>query len=211
MSLVNDIARKMRTSMNTLNGLVTIARESIARGGDAPETLSEVGKSLDIVAEEVDRMVELVKDFASLDAPGTKEAAKPVRLASGRFSGRSILLVDDAPGNVLVISEMLSLCGAAVTTATDGQGAVDAFRKSDVGEFDCVLMDLRMPRMDGFEAAAAIRASDRADAKRVPVIAMSADIFEEDRRKAAEAGVNACVTKPIRFAELAEVLEGHFI
>jgi len=209
MTVIGEISRKMRTSMNTLNGMVTIARERIARGGNAAETLSGMEEAFEVIADETNRMIALLDDLTQLDVSKTV-VPKSDRLASGRFAGRRILLVDDVPGNVMVISEMLSLCGAVVVTAADGQEAVDVFERS-ADAFDCVLMDIRMPGMDGYAAAAAIRASARPEAAGVPIVAMSAEIFDEDRRKAEQSGMNACVAKPIRFAELAETLERHFV
>lgn len=206
MKLVNDISRKMRTSMNTLNGMVTIARERIARGGDAEVTLKNVSSSLDMIAEEAARMIGLLDDFSQIDSEKT-EAIRTENLVAGRFAERRFLVVDDVPGNAMVVAEMLSLCGGVVVTASNGKSAVDAFSKSEPGSFDCVLMDIRMPTMDGFEATQAIRAMNRDDAKKVPIIAMSADTFVEDLNRSVEVGMNACVTKPVRLHELSSVIE----
>lgn len=206
--VVNDLARKMRTSMNTLNGMVTISRERIARGEDPAATLKAVSSGLDMIAEETARMIGYLGDLDQFDS-GKAEELKSENLVSGRFADRHFLIVDDVPGNAMVIAEMLSLCGGVVVTASNGASALSAFEKSEPGSFDCVLMDLRMPEMDGFAAAAAIRALDRDDAKRVPIIAMSADTFAEDRERSAAAGMNACITKPVRFKELSEILTAY--
>ena len=92
---------------------------------------------------------------------------------------------------------VLEEAGATVTHAEDGQIAVDLFAESQNGAFDAVLMDLRMPNMNGFEATRAIRAMDRDDAQSVPIIAMTADAFVEDAKKCIEAGMNAHMAKPI--------------
>ena len=82
-------------------------------------------------------------------------------------------------------------------TAKDGKAALDTFAASDAGTFDCVLMDLMMPVMSGYEAARVIRGLDRADAKSVPIIALSANAFEEDIALAKDAGMNEHLAKPV--------------
>ena len=84
-----------------------------------------------------------------------------------------------------------------VTGVPDGKAGVEAFAASDAGWFDAVLMDLRMPVMDGISAAGAIRALDRSDAKKVPVLAVSADTFPEDVERCRMAGMNGHIAKPI--------------
>ena len=84
-----------------------------------------------------------------------------------------------------------------VTTAEDGRAGVKEFATSPIGYYDIILMDVRMPVMDGIEATRRIRALDRADAPTVPIIAMTADAYEEDVRRCLDAGMNAHVAKPI--------------
>ena len=84
-----------------------------------------------------------------------------------------------------------------MTKAWNGQEAVEIFRKSGPGEFDVILMDIMMPVMNGYEAAKRIRSLDREDAKVIPIIAMTANAFTEDRMKAKEAGMNEHIAKPV--------------
>jgi two-component system sensor histidine kinase/response regulator len=87
--------------------------------------------------------------------------------------------------------------GVIAETAENGRAGLEKFRASETGAFDAVLMDIRMPVMDGYEAARQIRRLPREDAESVPIIAMTADAFEESIQEAQEAGMNAYVTKPI--------------
>ena len=96
--------------------------------------------------------------------------------------------------------------GILVETAADGRAGLEKFRAAAAGTFDAVLMDLRMPVMDGYEAARRIRALARPDAARVPIVAMTADAFEESARRARETGMDAYVTKPIDPAALWQTL-----
>jgi len=91
--------------------------------------------------------------------------------------------------------------------AENGQIAVEMFTQSAVGEYSAILMDVRMPVMNGLEAAEAIRALDRADAKTVPIIALTANAFDEDVQRSLQAGMNAHLTKPVESDHLFETLE----
>ena len=96
--------------------------------------------------------------------------------------------------------------GADVTKAWDGQEAVELFRNSAPGEFDVILMDIMMPVMNGYEATKMIRSLDREDAKEVPIIAMTANAFTEDRIRAKEAGMDEHVAKPVDVELLVKVI-----
>ena len=92
----------------------------------------------------------------------------------------------------------LEEAGAKVTIVKNGQQAVDLFKKTPKRTFDAILMDIMMPVMDGLSATRAIRAIDRPDAAEIPIIAMSANAFQEDARKSLEAGMNAHLAKPLK-------------
>ena len=93
-----------------------------------------------------------------------------------------------------------------MTKTWDGQEAVELFRNSEPGEFDVILMDIMMPIMDGYEAAKMIRSLDREDAKTIPIIAMTANAFTEDRIRAKEAGMDEHIVKPVDLGLLIKVI-----
>ena len=93
-----------------------------------------------------------------------------------------------------------------MTKTWDGQEAVELFRNSELGEFDVILMDIMMPVMNGYEATKMIRSLDREDAKKIPIIAMTANAFTEDRIRAKEAGMNEHVAKPVDVELLIKVI-----
>ena len=93
-----------------------------------------------------------------------------------------------------------------MTKTWDGQEAVELFRNSELGEFDVILMDIMMPVMNGYEATKMIRSLDREDAKKIPIIAMTANAFTEDRIRAKEAGMNEHVAKPVDMELLIKVI-----
>lgn len=113
------------------------------------------------------------------------------------LQGRRLLLAEDNALNMEIVEFLLNEVGVKVTRAADGQQAVEAFAASPVGGFDAILMDVMMPVRDGHEATRAIRAMDRPDAKTIPIFAMTANAFTEDRRKALESGMNEHLPKPI--------------
>ena len=111
--------------------------------------------------------------------------------------GLHILLAEDNELNMEIAEFILRNEGAEVTKAWNGQEAVELFRKSEPGEFDVILMDIMMPVMNGYEATKIIRSLDREDAKAVPIIAMTANAFTEDRIRAKEAGMDEHIAKPV--------------
>nr|WP_295256397.1 ATP-binding protein [uncultured Blautia sp.] len=120
--------------------------------------------------------------------------------------GLNILLAEDNELNMEIAEFMLQNEGAEVTKAWNGQKAVELFRKSEPGEFDVILMDIMMPVMNGYEATKMIRSMDREDAKVIPIIAMTANAFTEDRLKAKEAGMNEHIAKPVDVELLVKVI-----
>ena len=113
------------------------------------------------------------------------------------IKGLHILLAEDNELNMEIAEFMLQNEGTVVTKAWNGQEAVELFRKSKPGEFDVILMDIMMPVMNGYEATKKIRSLDREDAKMIPIIAMTANAFTEDRLRAKEAGMDEHIAKPV--------------
>ena len=103
--------------------------------------------------------------------------------------------------------DKLSLKDVEADHAENGQIAVEIFRKSAVGEYSAILMDVRMPVMSGLEATKVIRSLDRADAKEIPIIALTANAFDEDVQRSLQAGMNAHLSKPVESEHLFETLE----
>jgi signal transduction histidine kinase len=123
-----------------------------------------------------------------------------------RLKGRHVLLCEDHPLNQEIARELLTELGMIVEIADNGQIGMERFSRSGVGFYDLILMDIRMPVMDGYEATRKIRSMDRADAKTVPIIAMTADAFSDDVKKCLDAGMNAHIAKPVDADHLAATL-----
>jgi len=122
------------------------------------------------------------------------------------LTGRRILLAEDMEANAEIMMDILSLEDVEADHAENGRLALEMFEKSEPGLYSAILMDVRMPVMDGLESAAAIRALDRADAKTIPIIALTANAFDEDVQRSLQAGMNAHLTKPVETDSLFQTL-----
>lgn len=122
------------------------------------------------------------------------------------LDGFHILLVEDNELNMEIAEFSLQNAGAKTTKAWNGQEAVEIFQASSIGDFDVILMDVMMPVMDGYEATKNIRSLSREDAKTIPIIAMTANAFSEDKIKAEEAGMNEHIAKPINMKLLLRIV-----
>ena len=153
-------------------------------GGNISVT-SEIGKGTEFIVE--------------LYVPEAEPAEKiPVSDTMGEnLKGARILLVEDNDINIYVAQLILEKAGCVVEIAKDGKEAVEHFEASEKNYYDAILMDVRMPVMNGIEATKTIRALDREDAATVSIIAMTADAFDEERKKTIEAGMNYHLSKPI--------------
>ena len=123
-----------------------------------------------------------------------------------RLEGRRILLAEDVELNAEILTDMLEMENIKTDHAENGKIAVELFGKSTAGIYSAILMDVRMPVMDGLEAAKAIRAMDREDAGRIPIIALTANAFDEDVQLSMQSGMNAHLSKPVEADRLIRIL-----
>ncbi len=195
--------------------------EPFAQGDQGARTnYNGVGLGLSIVKKLVDQMKGTIKVDSQIGKGSTVQITLPVRAdetwngqvankdqeVRDNIAGMRVLLVEDNEINCEIVEYILREAGAEVVTANNGKAAVDAFAVSAPGTFDCVLMDLMMPVMSGYEAARVIRGLDRADAKTVPIIALSANAFEEDIALAKDAGMNEHLAKPVDTRKMFKVM-----
>ena len=138
--------------------------------------------------------------------PNADKREEQKEVSEKSIKGLHILLAEDNELNMEITEFVLQNEGADLTKSWDGQEAVELFRNSEPGEFDVILMDIMMPVMDGYEAAKMIRSLDREDAKTIPIIAMTANAFTEDRIRAKEAGMDEHVAKPVDVELLIKVI-----
>lgn len=147
--------------------------------------------------------------FIHLEYPFTNQQVSMDTYESNEnisFEGKTIMLVEDHPMNRLISQRLLAEKGANIILAENGQEAVEKFEKSEVKQIDAILMDIRMPIMDGLEASKTIRNLKRKDSTTVPIIAMTANAYDSDRQKSLDAGMNYHLSKPIEPDKLYHVL-----
>ena len=204
------------------------AYESFSR--EQTSTVSGVqgtGLGLAIVKNLVDRMQGTIRLESSpgqgtkvivrfphrLGKPPKPEAAKPSEeIPYSLLEGKRILLAEDIDINAIIATKLLIDKGCTVERARDGVECVDMLLKADVGYYDLVLMDIQMPRLDGYGAAKSIRAAGDREKAAIPILAMTANAFQEDFNKAAKAGMNGHIAKPLdttaMFRTITEALRG---
>lgn len=133
-------------------------------------------------------------DVAEAEQVKKKQKAKDLK---SNLKGKRILVCEDHPLNAEIATKILQMAGCEVTLAENGKIGLDTFSNSELQFFDAILMDIRMPVMDGIETAKAIRGLEREDAKTIPIIAMTANAYDSDVQKSLDAGMNAHLAKPI--------------
>ena len=122
------------------------------------------------------------------------------------LNGMNVLLAEDNELNMEIAQFFLENAGAVVTPVWNGQEALETFQEAGDGTYDAILMDIMMPVLDGYQAAQAIRSLPRPDAKKIPILAMTANAFAEDRKRAMQAGMNEHLAKPIQAEVLVDTL-----
>lgn len=146
--------------------------------------------------------------FLKLDKKETQEPSEPdLQTQESVLAGSRILLVEDNELNQEIAKTILEMNGAEVDVAENGMAAIDCFRSHTAGTYQAILMDIRMPVMDGLDAARGIRTLSCEDSASIPILAMTANAFEEDRRKAFEASMNGYLIKPLDVNALIHELE----
>lgn len=145
-------------------------------------------------------MIHTFHKFCRQDRLGVQAA--PAGKCRPRMEGKKLLLVEDNELNREIAVELLAMHGLLADTAENGQIAVERFQASAPGEYACILMDIQMPVMDGYQASEAIRRLEREDARAIPILALTANAFAADVGRAHSAGMNDHISKPIDVDQL---------
>lgn len=176
---------------------LSISSRLVQMMGGALEVRSRVGEGSEF-------FFTLAFDRAAGGQPGPSQRRPRPELPDLR--GRRILLAEDNELNREIAQTILEMHGFAVTCAANGREALEQFRAAEPGYFDAILMDIRMPVMDGLEATRRIRTSGRPDARAVPIIALTANAFDEDSKKSMDSGMDGHLSKPIQVEQMLELL-----
>ena len=165
-----------------------------------------MGGSIEVSSEE-GKGTEFFVDLTCRIAESKKKADDIAEDEEVRFDGKCVLLAEDNIMNQQIAQAILERAGFNVDIAVDGSTAVDMMKNAAAGTYDVVLMDIQMPVMDGYEAARQIRALDDQGKAQIPIIAVTANVFEEDRKLALQAGMNGHLAKPYDIPEIMRTLE----
>ena len=179
---------------------LAIVKKLVDRMGGTIQVSSTLGKGSDFIVKLNFDTIPVEEYQKNLKGRENKEERDAF------LAGKHILVCEDHPMNQEIVKTLLEEKKCVVSLAEDGQKGVALFKKSNLNYFDAVLMDIHMPHMDGLDATREIRQLDRTDAKKVPIIAMTADAFLEDVKKSFAAGMNEHITKPLDPEVLYEVL-----
>ena len=172
----------------------------------AKKLVEKMGGTITFESEEGVGTTFVIRVPFKIDTVDADKREEQKDVSEKSIKGLHILLAEDNELNMEIAEFMLQNEGADVTKAWNGQEAVELFRNSEPGEFDVILMDIMMPVMNGYEATKMIRSLDREDAKAIPIIAMTANAFTEDRLRAKEAGMNEHIAKPVDVRLLVKVI-----
>ena len=189
-------------------------------GDDARSKFQGTGMGMPIVKSLIDMMGGTIEISSEVGVGSTFNVQIPLEIdknpqiqgrtdkqeTSCSLAGMNVLLAEDNELNAEIAQALLESEGIVVTRAADGNEAVDLYIGRPAGSFDAILMDIMMPGMDGYEAARAIRLSEKADAADIPIIALTANAFAEDAKAAHDAGMNAHLPKPLDFNKLKNIL-----
>ncbi len=202
--------------MPEMDGVETTRRIRAIAGGESAIVILTAYRWDDVYEEAVAAGVDSFLSKPLFASSVTEELRESLRKRDmlreperrkAELRGRKILLAEDVEINAQIVMMLLEERGMSADRAENGRQAVEMFAASAEGEYDAILMDMRMPEMNGLEATARIRAMDRADAASVPIVALTANAFDEDVQRSLQAGLNAHLSKPVEPETLFSTLE----
>ena len=220
--IFEPFSREQTSTVSGIEGMglgMAIVKKIVDRMGGTIAVKSRQGKGTEVIvilkfkvsSQPVANEMRALSRPEQMETFLEKEKAKQENLkeenSENPFKNKKILLVEDNELNREIAVELLKEEGFILDTAEDGTIAVEKMRTAKPGQYDLILMDIQMPTMDGYEATRQIRKLKNPEIANIPIIAMTANAFEEDRQKALEAGMNEHVAKPIDLARLLEVVK----
>ena len=210
--IFEPFSREQTSTVSGIEGMglgMAIVKKIVDRMGGTIAVKSRQGKGTEVTVILPFKVNSQVVECETkvLKKPGQMKILSERENSENLFKGKKILLAEDNELNREIAVELLKEEGFILDTAEDGTIAVEKMRTAKPGQYDLILMDIQMPIMDGYEATRQIRKLKNPETANIPIIAMTANAFEEDRQKALEAGMNEHVAKPIDLARLLEVVK----
>ena len=193
----------IRTPLNGISGLLYLMRQNL----HDPNKMEEYLDKIEASAEELKYQLALLLNLEGIMEPGLYEdKVEAAVMAEDVLHGKNILIVEDNEINRVIVREILESWGCTTLQAVDGLEATKIFEDSGNGEKDFILMDIRMPYMNGYEAAKRIRGMSREDAGKVVIIALTANTYQAEIEKVKEAGMDGIITKPLHVSALRHLM-----
>lgn len=207
---LSDMSYKIRNPLNAIYGISEIVTRNIREDANKEQILMYM-EILNDSAKELQKVVE--ECFAEYEKPSEQLLKQEEIVVTeedySMLNNLRVMVVEDSSVSQMVVKELLEEYGARITLCNDGQEAVNIFNNSIAGSYDVILMDIKMPIMDGYEATDRIRKSNHPQASSIPIIAMTAEAFAEDIQSALKAGMNAHVAKPISLDKLIAAIKSN--
>ncbi len=216
-----EMSHDIRTPLHIILGCAEMAEHYYTDTARLLHYLRSIRISGEYLLGSIDRMMQVAAQTP--DGTGDEQTLRAAELESAlpghivpeegqpkySFAGKRILVAEDMAINREIIAELLKQTGAAAEFAEDGRDCVEKVRANPAGYYDLILMDVLMPNMDGLEATRQIRRMDDGEKASVPIIAVSANVYERDRNAALEAGMNAFAGKPIVLERLLKTMSAY--
>lgn len=197
---IEDMSYKIRDPLNAICGIAEIMKKQIAKDIDNEQLVEYI----DMLQESSNELKKVVDDcFEAYENQSINEDEEIIIDDNySTLNNMRIMVAEDSEANTAIVKQMLTSHGAIVTTVANGKEAVELFEKSLFGTYDIILMDVKMPVMDGYEATDRIRHSEHPQGKTIPIIAVTGEVFVEDIHMAMKAGMDAHIGKPYSFDKM---------
>ena len=207
-AFLSDMSYKIRNPLNAIYGISEIVTRNIREDANKEQILMYM-EILNDAANELQKVVD--ECFAEYENPVVQKKEEIIVTEEDYsiLKNLRVMVAEDSSVSQIVVKELLENHGARVTLCNDGQEVVNLFDNSIAGSYDVILMDIKMPVMDGYEATERIRGLNHPQASTIPIIAMTAEAFADDIQLALRAGMNAHVAKPVSIDKLVGAIKSN--